>query len=119
MALAAGEQLRAFGGYSFPKSHAAAFAVIVYQSAWLKHYYAAEYLCAILNAQPMGFWSPAVIVNDAKRHGITVLPVSSHHSQADCTVEGQNIRLGLRYVAYLTETEAWRTRRCRRYHTVA
>ena len=99
------EQLKAFGGYSFPKSHAAAFAVLVYQSAYLKHYYTAEYLCAILNEQPMGFWSPAVIVNDARRHGITVLPVSIHLSQADCTLEGPNIRLGLRYVAYLTEKQ--------------
>lgn len=99
------DQLKAFGGYSFPKSHAAAFAVIVYQSAYLKYYHTAEYVCAILNEQPMGFWSPAVVVNDARRHGITVLPVSIFRSQADCTLEGQNIRLGLRYVAYLTERQ--------------
>ncbi len=99
------EQLRAFGGYSFPKSHAAAFAVIVYQSAYLKRYHPAAYLNAILNAQPMGFWSPAVIVNDARRHGITVLPVSIHISQAECTLEGSNIRLGLEYVAYLTKRQ--------------
>ncbi|MHB8624585.1 MAG: DNA polymerase III subunit alpha [Aggregatilineales bacterium] len=99
------EQLKAFAGYSFPKSHAAAFAVLVYQSAWLKRYHTAAYLCAILNEQPMGFWSPAVIVNDARRHGVTVLPVSIHRSQADCVLEGPNIRLGLQYVAYLTEKQ--------------
>ena len=62
--------LAAFGGYSFPKSHAAAFAVIVYQSAWLKRMHPAAFLAALLNNQPMGFWSPAVLVNDARRHGI-------------------------------------------------
>lgn len=61
--------LRAFGGYSFPKSHAAAFAVLVYQSAWLKHYYPAHFYTALFNNQPMGFWSPAVIANDARHHG--------------------------------------------------
>jgi error-prone DNA polymerase len=111
------EQLKAFGSYSFPKSHAAAFAVIVYQSAYLKHYHTAAYLCAILNEQPMGFWSPAVIVNDARRHGITVLPVSIHHSQAECMLEGENIRLGLRYVAYLTERQIEAIITAREEHT--
>src|SRR5262249_41123259 len=60
---------------------------------------------AVLNEQPMGFWSPAVIVNDARRHGVTVLPVSIFRSQADCTLDGGNIRLGLRYVAYLTKRQ--------------
>jgi error-prone DNA polymerase len=96
-------QLKAFGGYSFPRSHAAAFAVLVYQSAWLKRYHPQAFYTALLNHQPMGFWSPAVIVNDARRHGISVLPVDIQHSLADCTVEGQAIRLGLRYVARLGE----------------
>jgi error-prone DNA polymerase len=92
------DTLRAFGGYSFPKSHAAAFAVLVYQSAWLKHYHPAAFYTALLNHQPMGFWSPAAIVNDAKRHGIRVLPVDVNASAARCMVEGGAIRLGLNQV---------------------
>ena len=75
------DQLQAFGGYSFPKSHAAAFAVLVYQSAWLKRYHPAAFYAALLNHQPMGFWSPAVFVNDARRHGMPVLPVDIHRSE--------------------------------------
>jgi error-prone DNA polymerase len=92
------DTLRAFGGYSFPKSHAAAFAVLVYQSAWLKRYHPQAFYAALLNNQPMGFWSPAVIVNDAKRHGIKVLPVQVNVSSGKCTVEGEAIRLGYNYV---------------------
>src|SRR5690606_19432068 len=60
-------QLKSFGGYSFAKSHACAFAVLVYHSAWLKRYYPAAHYTALLNNQPMGFWSPSVIVGEAKR----------------------------------------------------
>lgn len=95
------EQLRAFGGYSFPKSHAAAFAVIVYQSAWLKRYHAAAFFCALLNNQPMGFWPPAVLIGDAKRHDIGILPPDLHTSAACCTLEAGAIRLGLSYVSGL------------------
>jgi error-prone DNA polymerase len=91
-------QLKAFGGYSFPKSHATAFAVLVYQSAWLKRYYPAAFYTALLNNQPMGFWSPSVVVGDARRHAIRVLPVDIHRSQARCRVVGNGIRLGLNYV---------------------
>jgi error-prone DNA polymerase len=97
-------QLKAFGGYSFPKSHAAAFAVLVYRSAWLKCHYPVAFYTALLNHQPMGFWSPAVIVNDARRHGIPILPVGIHTSAANCTVENGGIRLGLRYVKGLGDT---------------
>jgi error-prone DNA polymerase len=90
--------LRAFGGYSFPKSHAAAFAVLVYQSAWLKRYHPAAFYCGLLNNQPMGFWSPAVVVNDAKRHEVRVLPVHVNHSEARCTVQDGAVRLGFNYV---------------------
>jgi error-prone DNA polymerase len=96
-------QLKAFGGYSFPKSHAAAFAVLVYQSAWLKCYYPAAFFTALLNNQPMGFWSPAVLVGDARRHGIRILPVDIQRSQARCRVEEMGIRLGLNYVQSLGE----------------
>jgi len=92
------DTLRAFGGYSFPKSHAAAFAVLVYQSAWFKHYHPAAFYAALLNHQPMGFWSPAAIVNDAKRHGIRVLPVEVNMSAGKCTVQGGAIRLGFNQV---------------------
>lgn len=99
-------QIEAFGGYSF--AHA---------GAYLKLYHTAAYLCAILNAQPMGYWSPAVIVNDAWRHGIKVLPVSIFQSQTACTLEGSNIRLGLRYVAYLAEKEIQALLAAREEHT--
>lgn len=100
--------LEAFGGYSFPKSHAAAFAVIVYQSAWLKHYYPAAFYAALLNNQPMGFWSPSVIVNDARRHGVPVLPVHLDYSQAKCALEGDGIRLGFNQVKGFGEAStAW------------
>ena len=96
-------KLQAFGGYSFPKSHAAAFAVLVYQSAWLKRYYPAAYFCGILNAEPMGFWSPAVVINDVKRHHIPVLPVDVNQSEATCAVQGRAIRVGFNYVKGLGE----------------
>jgi error-prone DNA polymerase len=101
------DQLRAFGGYSFAKSHAAAFAVLVYQSAWLKRHHFALFTIALLNNQPMGFWTPAVLVNEAKRKGIQVLPVDLYQSQTICTpVAGGNedgIRLGFNYVKSLPE----------------
>jgi error-prone DNA polymerase len=97
------DQLRAFGGYSFPKSHAAAFAVIVYQSAWLKHYHFIPFYTALLNNQPMGFWTPAVLVNEIRRRGLRVLPVDLHHSQPACTVEAGSVRLGFNYVKGLRE----------------
>jgi error-prone DNA polymerase len=100
--------LRAFGGYSFPKSHAAAFAVLVYQSAWLKCYHPQAFYIGLLNHQPMGFWSPAVIVNDAKRHGIRALPITVNQSQAKCQPEGRNIRLGFIYVKGVSETTGLR-----------
>lgn len=91
-------KLLGFGSYSFPKSHAAAFAVLVYQSAWLRRYHPIPFYVALLNNQPMGFYSPAVIVRDAQRHGIPVLPVDLHRSAAKCTPEGYGFRLGLSYV---------------------
>ena len=101
------DQLRAFGGYSFAKSHAAAFSVIVYQSAWLKHYHFIPFYTALLNNQPMGFWNPAVLVGEAKRNNIQVLPVDLHQSQAKCKpvpeLEGGGIRLGFNYVKSLRE----------------
>lgn len=90
--------LRSFGGYSFPKSHAAAFAVIVYQSAWLKYYFPSALFTSLLNHQPMGFWSPSVLIGDARRRGIKTLPVEVSISDAKCRVEGNHIRLGFQYI---------------------
>jgi error-prone DNA polymerase len=106
-------QLKAFGGYSFPKSHAAAFAVLVYQSAWLKRYYPTAFYTALLNNQPMGFWSPAVLVGDARRHGIRILPVDIQRSQAKCRVVDNGIRLGLDYVEGLGEASIARIEEAR------
>ena len=94
-------QINAFADYGFPESHAASFALLVYASAYLKHYYAPEFTAAILNAQPMGFYAPGTLVEDAKRHGVNVLPVDVRVSQWDATLEGRGIpavRLGLRSV---------------------
>ena len=92
------EQLRGFGAYSFAKSHAASFAVLTYQSAWFKYHHPAIFYAAILNHQPMGFWSPSTLVYDAMRQGITVLPPDINRSAADCTIEEGAIRIGLGYV---------------------
>jgi error-prone DNA polymerase len=80
-------QIEGFGEYGFPESHAASFALLVYDSAWLKHYEPAAYTCALLNSQPMGFYAPAQLVQDARRHGVEVRPVSVMHSDWDCTLE--------------------------------
>ncbi len=80
-------QIRGFGEYGFPESHAASFAKLVYVSAWLKLYYPAAFCAAIINSQPMGFYAPAQLVSDARDHGVEVLPVDVNHSQWDCTIE--------------------------------
>ena len=102
------QQIRGFGEYGFPESHAASFALIAYATAWLKCHYPAEFTCALLNAQPMGFYAPATIVEDAKRHGVAVRPVDAEKSVWNCTLEpcsesagGFAVRMGLRYVKEL------------------
>ncbi|MDQ3693655.1 MAG: error-prone DNA polymerase [Chloroflexota bacterium] len=103
------EKLLAFAEYGFPKSHAAAFAVLAYQSSYLKHYYPAEFLCALLNNQPMGFYPPHVLINDAKRSRVRILPPDVNQSQATCTVEdGNAVRIGLRFVEELGAAAALR-----------
>ena len=97
------DQLLGFGSYSFAKSHAAAFAVIVYQSAWLKHYHLAAFYAALLNNQPMGFWTPAVLVNEGRRLGLTIHNVDINQSEAKCSVVGGGIRLGFNYVKRVGE----------------
>lgn len=88
-------QLLAFGGYSFARSHAAAFAVLVYRSAWLKRYHPAAFFAALLNNQPMGFWNAAVLVNEARRLGLPVFPADVQLSRAGCWPENGGLRLGL------------------------
>jgi error-prone DNA polymerase len=95
--------LKGFAEYGFCKSHAAGFALLAYRSAWLKYYYPAEFYAALLNNQPMGFYTPEVIVGDAKRHGVEVLPVDINRSRGRCTVEGGKLRLGFRYVKEMGE----------------
>ncbi len=95
-------QMKGFGSYGFPESHAASFALLVYASAWIKCHYPAAFLAGLLNAQPLGFYSPSQLVQDAKRHGVEVRPPDVMHSDHDCTLEAPlTVRLGLRLVANL------------------
>ncbi len=100
------DKLAGFSGFGFPKSHAAAFGLLAYQSAWLRHYYPAEFLCALLNAQPMGFYPPSSLVKDAQRRGVEVLPPDVNRSAAKCSLEGEAVRIGLEYVTSLGEDAA-------------
>ena len=109
------QQIRGFGEYGFPESHAASFAHIAYATAYLKCHYPAEFVCALLNAQPMGFYSVATIVNDAQIHGVEILPVDILESHWDCIlVESSShrehptsfaVRMGLRFVKGLGEKD--------------
>src|SRR5262249_44401054 len=122
------EQIRGFGEYGFPESHAASFALIAYATAWMREHHLDVFTCSLLNAQPMGFYVPATIIEDSKRHGLTVLPVDVTTSDWDCGLEGTDpffaarrypgslarkrdlfpVRLGLRYVKGLHEAVARR-----------
>jgi error-prone DNA polymerase len=129
------EKLQGFASFGFPESHSVSFAYIVYMSAWLRYHWPAEYLAGLLNAQPMGFYSPNTLVQDAVRHGVIVLPPDVNESGHDCTVIGHHadpddtatyygmtwrrgrgslddpirmavaVRMGLRYVHGLGEAE--------------
>jgi error-prone DNA polymerase len=90
------EKLLGFAEYGFPKSHAAAFAVLAYQSAWLKRYYPAEFHCALFNAQPMGFYTPHVFTNDAKRHGMGVISPDINSERRRVHGGGRARRVGRR-----------------------
>lgn len=85
--LALFEQIKGFGDYGFPESHAASFALLVYASCWQKAHYPAHFACALLNSQPMGFYSSATIIHDAQRHGVEVRDVDLTRSDWDCTLE--------------------------------
>jgi error-prone DNA polymerase len=114
------EQIRGFGEYGFPESHAASFALIAYATAWLKCHYPAEFTCSLLNAQPMGFYSPATIVEDAKRHDVIMRSIDIQASEWDCTLERCAesadrfaVRMGLRYVKGLGEKDGKKITRAR------
>jgi len=106
-------QIEGFGNYGFPESHAASFALLVYASAWIKCHYPDVFICALLNAQPMGFYSPAQLVAEAKRSGVEVRPIDINNSQWDCSLESTGhsrhaLRLGMRQVKGLKRYEAER-----------
>ncbi len=94
-------QLSAFADFGFAESHAASFALLVYVSCFLKVYYPVEFYCALFNSQPMGFYSPSTILYEAKRRGVRFLPLDVTISRWDCTVEGEAVRLGYRYIKSL------------------
>ncbi|PZO67095.1 MAG: error-prone DNA polymerase [Paracoccus denitrificans] len=103
------DQIKGFGEYGFPESHAAAFAHLVYVSAWLKHYYPAAFAAALLNSQPMGFYAPAQIVRDARAHGVQTHAVDVNYSEWDNTLEPVGgdvaLRLGLRQIEGLAQKQ--------------
>ena len=104
-------QIEGFGSYGFPESHAASFALLVYASAWIKKHHPGIFACALLNAQPMGFYAPAQIVRDAREHRVDVRPVSISHSFWDNVMEpdgrgGLALRLGFRQIKAMREEEA-------------
>jgi error-prone DNA polymerase len=95
-----------FAEFGFCKSHAASFAILCYRSAYLKRYYPAEFYCALLNNQPMGFYIPEVIIGDAKRHGVMILPLDINRSLWNCSLEDGSLRIGFRYVKGIGEDKA-------------
>ncbi|MQM29417.1 MAG: error-prone DNA polymerase [Candidatus Accumulibacter phosphatis] len=112
-------QIRGFGEYGFPESHAASFALLVYVSAWLKRHHPAAFLCALLNSQPMGFYSPSQLLQDARRHGVEVRPVSVNDSAWEAQLESAGcepgmvagapaVRLGLGSISGLPQAAAIR-----------
>jgi error-prone DNA polymerase len=111
------QQISGFGEYGFPESHAASFALLVYVSAWLKHYYPDVFAAALINSQPMGFYAPAQLVRDAREHGVEVRPAEVNHSDWDCTLErveepasasrsSMALRLGFRQLRGLPEKQS-------------
>ncbi|CAN5281026.1 error-prone DNA polymerase [soil metagenome] len=111
------EQMKGFSSYGFPESHAASFALLVYASCWVKKHHPAEFLCAMLNSQPLGFYSPSQLVQDARRAGVQVKAADVLHSDWDCTLEDlehqPSVRLGLRLVDGLKAEAAERIVRVR------
>jgi error-prone DNA polymerase len=105
------DTLVGFSGFGFPKAHAAAFGLLAYQSAWLRHHYPAEFLCGLLNEQPMGFYPPASLVRDAQRRGVEVRSPDVNLSEARCSLEPSDgsshaVRVGLAYVSSVGKDDA-------------
>jgi error-prone DNA polymerase len=120
------DRLKGFGSYGFPESHAASFALLAYASAWLKCHEPAAFVCALLNALPMGFYSESQLVQDARRHGISVNPVDVRYSDWDCTLEEERdvtrqptLRLGFRIIRGFGEDAAERISAARGQHMFA
>jgi error-prone DNA polymerase len=112
-------QILGFGEYGFPESHSASFALLVYVSSWLKCHRPAAFCAALLNSQPMGFYSPSQLVQDARRHGVEVRPPDVTASDWDCTLEQGAVRLGLRMTSGLSEAAGRRIFSGRPYSSVA
>ncbi|MGC2520893.1 MAG: error-prone DNA polymerase [Burkholderiales bacterium] len=113
------QQILGFGEYGFPESHSASFALIAYASAWIKRHHPAAFLAALLNSQPMGFYSPSQLVQDARRHGVEVRPVDVLHSDWECMLESGHgedpaVRLGFLMVQGLSQAGAVRIVAARR-----
>ncbi len=124
-------QIKGFGEYGFPESHAASFALLVYASAWIKRHHPAAFCCALLNSQPMGFYAPAQLVRDAKEHGVEVRAIDVNFSAWDCSLEdsesaarageekntwgrgGPGVRLGMRLIKGMREVHANTIVECR------
>lgn len=112
-------QIEGFAEYGFPESHAASFALLAYASAWLKRHHPAAFLAALLNSQPMGFYTPSQLVQDAQRHGVTVQPVDVSISDWEAALESAQgepstvVRLGLNQVHGLTQQAGWRIEEAR------
>ncbi|MCQ8106033.1 error-prone DNA polymerase [Methylomonas sp. SURF-2] len=117
------QQIRGFGDYGFPESHSASFALLAYVSAWLKCHHPAAFCCALLNSQPMGFYAPAQLVQDARRHGVEVRPVDVRHSVWDCALEHDSkppaLRLGFNQVKGLSAAGAKRMLAARAFDSLA
>ncbi len=119
------EQIKGFGDYGFPESHAASFALLVYVSAWMKCFHPDVFACAILNSQPMGFYASAQLVRDACEHGVEVRPVDVNHSYWDCTLEPNAadfaLRLGFRQIkgCARADADALMSNRCEGYASVS
>jgi error-prone DNA polymerase len=124
------EQIKGFGEYGFPESHAASFALIAYATSWLKCHHPDVFLCALLNAQPMGFYPPSTLIDDGRRHGVTVLPVNANVSEWNCTLERDTsgavpryaVRVGLRFIKGIHEADGERlldARRLRSFRSIA
>jgi error-prone DNA polymerase len=109
------EKVRGFSGFGFPKAHGAAFGLLAYQSTWLRVHYAPEFLCALLNEQPMGFYPPDALVHEAQRRGLTILPPDVNASGVECSIEAVpgvggtapgTVRVGLGYVRGVQQADA-------------